>query len=303
MSKNIKKIVIGSRASSLAKKQVQIFKENIFSQNLKMNFDERFIKTSADKIVDKKLSDFGNKGLFTKEIDQEQLLNKIDISVHSLKDLSYNLCSGLEIIGFLKREDCRDAIYFPGKKSLINLKENALIGTSSIRREIQLKKIRPDLKFKSIRGNIATRIKKVLEGEYDGTILAMAGLKRLGIKNDYFPLEIGQMIPAIGQGIIAIVCKEKDQRNKNIVKSVTDQPTKFSAECERSFLRALEGNCNTPIGANATLMGKDVVFNYFISCKKGKFFKKEKKTFTMEDAKQKCFELGLNLKQKLSFYD
>ena len=117
MSKNIKKIVIGSRASALAKKQVQIFKENIFSQKSKINFEEKFINTSADKVIDKKLSDFGNKGLFTKEIDQEQLLNKIDISVHSLKDLSYNLCSGLEIAGFIKREDCRDAIYFPGKKS------------------------------------------------------------------------------------------------------------------------------------------------------------------------------------------
>lgn len=303
MSKNIKKIVIGSRASALAKKQVQIFKENIFSQISKINFEEKFVKTSADKSIDKKLSDLGNKGLFTKEIDQEQLLNKIDISVHSLKDLSYNLCSGLEIVGFIKREDCRDAIYYPGKKSLVNMKRNALIGTSSVRREIQLKKIRPDLKFKFIRGNIETRIKKVLEGQYDGTILAMAGIKRLGIKNNYFPLEIEQMVPAIGQGIIAIVCREKDQRNTNIVKFVSDQPTKLSAECERSFLRALEGNCNTPIGANATIIKEDVIFNYFISCKKGKFFKKEKKTFSMKEAKQKCFELGLNLKQNYSFYD
>lgn len=303
MSKNIKKIVIGSRASALAKKQVQIFKENIFSQISKINFEEKFVKTSADKSIDKKLSDLGNKGLFTKEIDQEQLLNKIDISVHSLKDLSYNLCSGLKIVGFIKREDCRDAIYYPGKKSLVNMKRNALIGTSSVRREIQLKKIRPDLKFKFIRGNIETRIKKVLEGQYDGTILAMAGIKRLGIKNNYFPLEIEQMVPAIGQGIIAIVCREKDQRNTNIVKFVSDQPTKLSAECERSFLRALEGNCNTPIGANATIIKEDVIFNYFISCKKGKFFKKEKKTFLMKEAKQKCFELGLNLKQNYSFYD
>lgn len=303
MSKNIKKIVIGSRASALAKKQVQIFKENIFSLMSKINFEEKFVKTSADKSIDKKLSDLGNKGLFTKEIDQEQLLNKIDISVHSLKDLSYNLCSGLKIVGFIKREDCRDAIYYPGKKSLVNMKRNALIGTSSVRREIQLKKIRPDLKFKFIRGNIETRIKKVLEGQYDGTILAMAGIKRLGIKNNYFPLEIEQMVPAIGQGIIAIVCREKDQRNTNIVKFVSDQPTKLSAECERSFLRALEGNCNTPIGANATIIKEDVIFNYFISCKKGKFFKKEKKTFSMKEAKQKCFELGLNLKQNYSFYD
>lgn len=303
MSKNIKKIVIGSRASALAKKQVQIFKENIFSQKSKINFEEKFVNTSADKVIDKKLSDFGNKGLFTKEIDQEQLLNKIDISVHSLKDLSYNLCSGLEIVGFIKREDCRDAIYFPGKKSLVNIKRNALIGTSSFRREVQLKKIRPDLKFKSIRGNIETRIKKVLEGQYDGTILAMAGLKRLGIKSNYFPLEIEQMVPAVGQGIIAIVCREKDQRNTNIVRFVSDQPTKLYAECERSFLRALQGDCNTPIGANAMLIKKNIIFNYFISCKKGKFFKKEKKTFSMKEAKQKCFELGLNLKQKFSFYD
>ena len=199
MFKNHKKIIIGSRASTLAKKQVEIFTKESLKVNNKLNFETKLINTTADKFVDKKLNELGNKSLFTKEIDEDQIERKIDISIHSLKDLPYNLCKGLKVAGYLKREDCRDVIYSKNARSLMDIKKNALVGTSSLRRELQLKNLRPDLKFELIRGNVETRIKKVLDGHYDATILAYAGLNRLGIKNNFFPLDISEMVPAVGQ--------------------------------------------------------------------------------------------------------
>ena len=303
MFKNHKKIIIGSRASSLAKKQVEIFKKESLKINNKLNFETKLINTTADKIVDKKLNELGNKSLFTKEIDEDQIAKKIDISIHSLKDLPYNLCKGLKVAGYLKREDCRDVIYSKNARSLMDIKKNALVGTSSLRRELQLKNLRPDLKFELIRGNVETRIKKVLDGHYDATILAYAGLNRLGIKNNFFPLDISEMVPAVGQGAIAIVCRELDIKNENLAKEITHDSTKQIVECERKFLMALEGNCETPIGANAVYLDDNIIFNYFISDRNGNFFKKEKLIFPSEQAINECLKLGSSLKKILSKYD
>ena len=303
MFKNHKKIIIGSRASSLAKKQVEIFKKESLKINNKLNFETKLINTIADKIVDKKLNELGNKSLFTKEIDKDQIARKIDISIHSLKDLPYNLCKGLKVAGYLKREDCRDVIYSKNARSLMDIKKNALVGTSSLRRELQLKNLRPDLKFELIRGNVETRIKKVLDGDYDATILAYAGLNRLGIKDNFFPLDISEMVPAVGQGAIAVVCREQDTKNENLAKEITHDSTKQIVECERKFLMALEGNCETPIGANATYLDNNIILNYFISDRNGNFFKKEKLIFPSEQAIKECLKLGRNLKKILSKYD
>ncbi len=303
MFKNSKKIIIGSRASSLAKKQVEIFKKESLKINKKLNFEIKLINTTADKIIDKKLNELGNKSLFTKEIDQDQIARKIDISIHSLKDLPYNLCRGLKIAGYLKREDCRDVIYSKNFKSLMDIKKNALIGTSSLRREFQLKNLRPDLRFEFIRGNVETRIKKVVDGDYDATILAYAGLKRLGIKDNFFPLEISEMVPAVGQGAIAVVCREQDFINDNLAKQISHGSTKQIVECERKFLMALEGNCETPIGANAISSYNNIIFNYFISDRSGNFFKKDKLIFPSEYAIKECLKLGKSLKKILSKYD
>lgn len=303
MFRNYKKILVGSRASSLAKKQVEIFKQESLKINNRLNFEIKYINTTADKIIDKKLNELGNKSLFTKEIDKEQISRKIDISIHSLKDLPYNLCKGLKVAGYLKREDCRDVIYSKNSKSLVDLKKNALVGTSSLRREFQLKNIRPDLRFKLIRGNVETRTKKVLHGDYDATILAHAGLNRLGIKDNFFPLEISEMVPAVGQGVIAVVCREQDFINENLAKDITHGSTKQIVECERKFLMALEGNCETPIGANAIFSDNNIIFNYFISDRNGNFFKKDKLIFPNKQAIKECFKLGNSLKKILSKYD
>ena len=298
-----KKFTIGSRKSSLARRQVEIFKDFFFQnyKNLKKDFfKEIFLTTQGDQILDKKLSELGNKGLFTKEIDQAQLEYKIDISIHSLKDLPYKLPKGLMICAYLKREDYRDAIVSKSNLCLSKLNKGSIIGTSSLRREIQLKKVRPDLEIKLIRGNVETRIKKVLDGEYDATLLAMAGLNRLGIKKNIRPLSSTEFIPAPGQGIIAIVVREDDKEVIKPFKKISNKQTEIQAICERSFMFGLDGSCQTPLGAIALLLDKERVdFNFFAANSNGSILKTGKKIILIKNAKKECFELGKKMREML----
>ena len=298
-----KKFTIGSRKSSLARRQVEIFKDFFFQnyKNLKKDFfKEIFLTTQGDQILDKKLSELGNKGLFTKEIDQAQLEYKIDISIHSLKDLPYKLPKGLMICAYLKREDYRDAIVSRNNLCLSKLNKGSIIGTSSLRREIQLKKVRPDLEIKLIRGNVETRIKKVLNGEYDATLLAMAGLNRLGIKKNIRPLSLTEFIPAPGQGIIAIVVRKNDKEVIELLKEISDKQTEIQAICERSFMFGLDGSCQTPLGAIALLLDKERVdFNFFAANSNGSILKTGKKIILIKNAKKECFELGKKMREML----
>ena len=298
-----KKFTIGSRKSSLARRQVEIFKDFFFQnyKNLKKDFfKEIFLTTKGDQILDKKLSELGNKGLFTKEIDQAQLEFKIDISIHSLKDLPYKLPKGLMICAYLKREDYRDAIVSRNNLCLSKLNKGSIIGTSSLRREIQLKKVRPDLEIKLIRGNVETRIKKVLDGEYDATLLAMAGLNRLGIKKNIRPLSSTEFIPAPGQGIIAIVVREDDKEVIELLKKISNKQTEIQAICERSFMFGLDGSCQTPLGAIALLFDKERVdFNFFAANSNGSILKTGKKIILIKNAKKECFELGKKMREML----
>ena len=298
-----KKFTIGSRKSSLARRQVEIFKDFFFQnyKNLKKDFfKEIFLTTQGDQILDKKLSELGNKGLFTKEIDQAQLEYKIDISIHSLKDLPYKLPKGLMICAYLKREDYRDAIVSRNNLCLSKLNKGSIIGTSSLRREIQLKKVRPDLEIKLIRGNVETRIKKVLDGEYDATLLAMAGLNRLGIKKNIRPLSSTEFIPAPGQGIIAIVVREDDKEVIELLKKISNKQTEIQAICERSFMFGLDGSCQTPLGAIALLFDKERVdFNFFAANSNGSILKTGKKIILIKNAKKECFELGKKMREML----
>ena len=287
-----KKFTIGSRKSSLARRQVEIFKDFFFQnyKNLKKDFfKEIFLTTQGDQILDKKLSELGNKGLFTKEIDQAQLEYKIDISIHSLKDLPYKLPKGLMICAYLKREDYRDAIVSKSNLCLSKLNKGSIIGTASLRREIQL-----------IRGNVETRIKKVLDGEYDATLLAMAGLNRLGIKKNIRPLSSTEFIPAPGQGIIAIVVREDDKEVIELLKKTSNKQTEIQAICERSFMFGLDGSCQTPLGAIALLLDKERVdFNFFAANSNGSILKTGKKIILIKNAKKECFELGKKMREML----
>ena len=303
MSKRSKTLIIGTRASKLARRQVEIFK-NIFFKNIKdqIIFDEKVIKTTGDIFLENKLSAIGNKGLFTKEIDQAQLEKKIDISIHSLKDLPCVLPGGLVIGAYLKREDFRDALISEQSSSIIKLKKNAVVGTSSLRREVQIKKLRPDIKIKLIRGNIETRIKKVLHGEYDATLLAMAGLNRLNIKKNVNPIQFNHVIPAIGQGIIAVVLRKNDQYLQDLVKKVSDEESSFQAIYERKFLEALDGSCKTPIGGiiEFTSNKESIEFKYMVSKPNGDCFKKGQKMFKKNKIEKEIYMFGRNLKESLN---
>ena len=298
-----KKITIGSRKSSLARKQVDIFKDIFFKKykNLKKDFfKEIYITTEGDQILDRKFSDVGNKSLFTKEIDQAQLDHKIDISIHSLKDLPYNLPKGLFICSYLRREDYRDAIVSRSNLCLSKLRKGSVIGTSSIRREIQLKNLRPDLEIRFIRGNVETRINKVFEGEYDATLLAMAGLNRLGIKKNVKPLSTQEFLPAVGQGIIAVIVREDDEEIIKLLNVTSDKQTNIQAICERSFMNGIDGSCQMPLGALGIISDKNKLnFSYFAANSDGSILKTGKKIMLIENATKECFELGKKMREML----
>ncbi len=299
-----KKIIVGSRQSPLAMAQVDIFLKSLkvfFGLKYFRKLEQKFFKTSGDKFLEKKISTIGNKGLFTKEIDEAQLKCKVDIGVHSLKDLPTKLPEGLVIGAVLKRDDPNDLIMTREKVRFKDLKKKAVVGTSSIRRAVQLKKLRPDLELKEIRGNIGTRINKLKNGEYDAIILAYAGLKRLKIKEYYEKIEIKEMIPSPGQGVIAIVIR-KDDDLSSLLEKLNDQKTLIESECERNFLSALDGSCKTPIGALACLEVKPkskILFHYMVASIDGKKFIKDKTYFDIDNYYKMSFNLGKKIKKML----
>ena len=306
MKYNIKKIIIGSRESKLAKAHVEIFKETFykkFEKNLDSELITKFIKTSGDKFLSQNISEIGNKGLFTKEIDLAQLDNKVDVGIHSLKDLPTRLPYGLEIVSILKRGSHQDVLYSYKNLHLTELKQNSIIGTSSIRRKNQILKLRPDLIFKDLRGNIDSRIGKVQKGKLDAIVLAKSGLERLGIKKNYSSLHLNLMVPAVGQGAIALVVNVKNLGVKEILQKLNDKDTFIEVSCERAFLEALDGSCKTPIGAFAKMdktgEQKIINFRYFASTLNGQNFISDKKKFILSNCTDQSYNLGKDVKRQL----
>lgn len=237
------KIIIGTRRSKLALYQTNLVKGILEKNNF--NVEILTIITSGDKLKDKTLSDFGGKGLFVKEIEEALLDFKCDIAVHSLKDVPYQIPKDLKLIAFLKREDPRDCLVLKDGK----LKEIMVLGTSSLRRKIQLERIFPNVKIVPIRGNLETRIKKALSGDLDGAVLALAGLKRLKMEDEAkYIFDPFKLIPAVGQGVIAVEGREKDEKVEIISKILNDKETAEVIKAERGFLETLKGTCKVPIG-------------------------------------------------------
>ena len=254
-----KKITVGSRESPLAKAQVKVFLDvlsNKFGVSALKFIKSKFLKTSGDIFLNKNISEIGNKGLFTKEIDEAQLRSEIDIAVHSLKDLPTVLPKGLFIGGVLKRERPNDVIFSLKKYDIKKSSKKIILGTSSIRRKIQLMHLNKNLDVLEIRGNVGTRIKKVIDGIFDGVILAEAGLRRLNITENYKSIDIRNIIPAVGQGVIALVIK-KNKYTETLIDQINHKSTFIESDCERQFLRALDGSCKTPIGALAKIVKRD----------------------------------------------
>ena len=252
-----KKIIIGSRSSKLALIYAEIAKNKIFEFKSDFrieNIDIKKITTKGDEVQNVRLSDIGGKGLFSKKIEEQLLEKKIDIAVHALKDMPCNDTEGLITNCFLERNDSREILISGEKKKLRELKTNSVIGTSSFRREFQLKKIRSDLNYKLIRGNVDTRLEKLNNKIYDAIILSYAGIKSLGLdKNISEIFSTSDIIPSAGQGVIALQCRKEDREIINLLKKINHQPTNYCVQAERNVLKILDGNCETAVGAHAEI--------------------------------------------------
>ena len=212
------------------------------------------ITTSGDRIRDKPLRDFGGKGLFTKEIDEALLSGAVDIAVHSMKDLPTELPPGITIAAVLPRGDVRDAFISAKGESLAALPPGAVVGSSSLRRQAQVKRLRPDLQAIDFRGNVETRLKKLDQGMVDATLLALAGLERLGLTRHVTSvLPTDEMLPAVAQGAIGIACRSDDAQTRGLLQALNDDVTASAVACERAFLGELDGSCRTPIAGLAEI--------------------------------------------------
>jgi hydroxymethylbilane synthase len=258
------KLIIGSRGSRLSLAQAEHFKDELLLANPQLRSEQieiKVIKTSGDKFKTENLATMGGKGLFVKEIEQELINMNIDFAVHSLKDVPTFGPHTLILAAFLKRKDERDAFISPIAKSFEQLKPGSTVGTSSVRRIAQLKKLRNDLNIISMRGNIDTRIEKVKEGIYDSIVLAYAGLKRLGFHNYVSEIfEKDKMLPAAGQGVVTIQCRANDFEIIKLLDTVNDKETEIIVNAERSFLHRVNGACDTPVAVNAVLNDDGEIF-------------------------------------------
>lgn len=223
------------------------------------------IKTTGDQIQDRPLAEVGGKGLFTKEIEEALLAGTIDLAVHSSKDMPTVLPAGLILATFLPREDPRDVLISRKAKSIAELPEGARVGTASLRRQAMLLRKRPDLKIAPLRGNVETRLKKIDEGQADATLLALAGLKRLGLTEHVAAvLSIDEFLPAVGQGAIGIETRENDENTRTMLAAINHPATAVALAAERAFLAVLDGSCRTPIGGHAVVTGDVLSFRGMI---------------------------------------
>ncbi len=254
------KLIIGSRESALAMVQTKMVQAYIQETVPALQVEILPMKTTGDKILDRKLEDIGGKGLFVKELDLALREKRSDLSVHSLKDLPMEVAEELPVICFSKREDPRDVLVLPEGTQEIDFTKP--IGTSSKRRILQLQKLFPEARFESVRGNLQTRLRKLDEGQYSAIVLAAAGLKRMGLAgriSRYFSVE--EMIPAAGQGILAL--QGREGVDYGFLAGFGDEKGRAAALCERAFVRALDGGCTSPIAAHLEFLEGKAVFRGF----------------------------------------
>jgi hydroxymethylbilane synthase len=259
---------IGTRGSLLALAQARMVQAQL-AQALAVAAEAIeivVIRTTGDIIQDRPLSEVGGKGLFTKEIEEALLGHRIDLAVHSAKDMPTVSQPGLTLAACLEREDPRDVFISRKARSLMELPRGATMGTASLRRQAITKAIRPDLRVVPLRGNVETRLRKLETGEFDGTLLALAGLKRLGLtEHATHIMSVDEFLPAVGQGAIGLEAREADTRTRDILARVDHADTSIAVSCERAFLAELDGSCKTPIAGHATLDGNTLHFRGLIA--------------------------------------
>ena len=299
---------VGTRGSPLARQQTEHFLERITSfcpvlRGMSV-FEEHIIVTTGDAVQHRPLAEIGGKGLFAKEIHEQLLAGSIDFAVHSLKDLETTLPDGIALACTLKREDARDALILP-PGAVIDpadpfgaLKQGALVGSASVRRQSQLKYARPDLNFTLLRGNVGTRLGKVEGGELDATLLAYAGLRRLGLaEKASVLLSPEQMVPAACQGIVGITVRSADEELLSLLAGIEDAEARAVSRAERALLGALDGSCRTPIGGYARLLEDGSLhLTGLVARADGSFLLKRSLTGAVADAEALGAELGASLK-------
>lgn len=273
----MRKIIIGSRKSQLALTQTDWVIEKLKEIAPQNEYEVKKIVTKGDQILDVTLSKVGGKGLFVKEIEQAMYDKEIDMAVHSMKDMPAETPEGLTIGCIPIREDHRDAYIANDNVAFRDLPKGAIVGTSSLRRAAQVLAARPDLNIKSIRGNIDTRLRKLKEEDFDAIVLATAGLKRMGWSDDVITeyLEPEVCVPAVGQGALAIECREDDEEIRDLMDTLNHAYTHRTVMAERTFLDLLNGGCQVPIGGYAYLEGDDIILTAMVGTPDGKTVLKE----------------------------
>lgn len=280
------RIRIGTRKTKLAMVQTQQVVDKLAKLDPMIEMEIVPIITTGDKITDKNLYDIGGKALFLKEIETSLLAGKIDIAVHSLKDVPGVLPPGLEIVAVLEREDPRDVFVSTKSKRVEDLPKGAVVGSSSVRRKVLLHKMRPDLEIVQFRGTVPTRLDKVLRGDVDATILAAAGLKRLDMLDSVFcyPIDTDQLLPAAGQGMIAIEIIEDNEKMRKLLAKINHEESWVVSQAERSFLKILDASCHTPISAYAEIEYGRIKAKYMHADFDGSNYKTHTEIGTIEDA-------------------
>jgi hydroxymethylbilane synthase len=296
-------LTIGTRGSPLALAQARMTADALAGHwpaarlRGKDSISVSIIKTSGDSIQDRPLSEAGGKGLFTKEIDEAQLAGAIDLAVHSAKDLPTQLPDGLVIAGYLPREDVRDVLISRHQGAIAGLPHGARIGSASLRRRAQLLRMRPDLTPELLRGNVATRIARVRDGAMDATLLALAGLKRLGLAHEVdATLDLDAFLPAVGQGAIALVTRADDQRAIEAVNRIACAATGPALAAERAYLAVLDGSCRTPIAGHAWRVGSMLHLKGEVLMPDGTAFVAGTRQGPIADAARMGHDLGHELK-------
>jgi hydroxymethylbilane synthase len=248
------KIRIGTRKSPLALAQAEEVRQKLLESRPPLTVEIVSMSTTGDRLVDQSLTDVGGKGLFTKEIEEALQDGRVDLAVHSMKDMPTVLPDGLIIGCMLEREDPRDMLVGEGINSFSDIENGAIIGTSALRRSAQLLMKRPDLQMALLRGNVQTRLKKLEQGGMRATMLAAAGLNRLGLTDiPGMLLSIDEFLPAVAQGAIGVECRKDDAPIRDLLAPLAHAPTEIAVNCERAFLRALDGSCRTPIAGHAII--------------------------------------------------
>lgn len=291
----IKYVALGTRGSDLAMYQAQSVAWLLQKSHVELSVKIRKISTSGDKILDAPLSRIGNVGLFVKEIETALLSEEIDLAVHSCKDLPTDVPEGLTISAYGKREDPRD-VFIGSADSLDDIPIGGRIGTSSLRRRSQLLSLRPDLEMVDIRGNVDTRIRKIEEQGLDGTLLAAAGVKRLEREDEIaFYFSVDEMVPAVGQGVIAIETRADDAAIEKLVSVHNHEDSGVAVRAERALMKRLEGGCQVPIGGHATVHGNTLQLRAFLGSVDGSRFIRDR----IEGSLAEAGDLGIKLAERM----